>query len=162
MVKLFCATRLNIEQFCSRFGDFLLQITDDDTLQNIIEHIRFGKPQQTYYGNGSFISITTTHYEWIDTTIDLHQIQSPEVVEKFQTLKNSFEKRFNIQLIIKLEKQIKFYIGEEIKVNETLRVCLIKIDSKIENKIHQICGLDGFNDYHVECYIIDDSTHALG
>src|SRR5438874_761333 len=99
MVRIFCGAKLDIERFCQRFGEYLLQITTDDVLQNIISKIYFGRREVKINNKSDGSQTAVTQYYLNDQMIEKHQIQTIEICSKFNDLTVEFEKKFNFRLI---------------------------------------------------------------
>lgn len=138
MYKLFCGTTLDIENFCRIFGSFLLQNTEDETLQHIFTVILTGKRQSRIENNRS-----VTEYFYDDQVkLRVSRIQTIEIQHKFETLKGAFENKSGLQLIVKkgVSRSLNFYIGEEMNLTVSTELCQIKVNPDTKLKLERLFG----------------------
>ena len=102
-----------------------MSITTDQVLHNILRIILTGRRQSRIENNLAF---------------KVSQIQTVEIQQKFENPRTAFEENFNIQLIIKKEKFLNFYIGEEIVLEKSTELSQINVNLETKNKLMVILG----------------------
>lgn len=113
-----------------------MSITTDQVLHNILRIILTGRRQSRIENNLSI----TEYFDGSYFAFKVSQIQTVEIQQKFENPRTAFEENFNIQLIIKKEKFLNFYIGEEIVLEKSTELSQINVNLETKNKLMVILG----------------------
>ena len=138
MVNIFCGVQLNLENFVKIFGPFILQNTQDQILQHVVNVILLGKRESRIIRTKEGERSRTEYFYENQLQFKLNQVQTIEILEKFEECRSVFENTFNIQLIIKREKFLYFYVGEEIVLDMSKSISNIQVQPETQNKLKQL------------------------
>lgn len=138
MVKIFYGVKLDVEAFCQTFRDFLLQTTTDDVLINIINVIITGDRRTSIINTENGQRARTQYFLGNSPMFSLSEIQTLENQGKFSALIDSFELRFPLQLIVKRERRLEFYIGRELILDFSKPVYNLSIDAETQARLRTI------------------------
>lgn len=140
MAKIFCGVQLGIEKFCKVFGAYLAQHTEDKVIRDLIEVILFGRCQHTIVSTSEGRRSIIEYFHNDKFQFRVAQIQTKEIQQKFQTLESIFKAKFDLQLIIRKEKFLHFYVGEEIVLDVSKHVGHLQINPETQRKLRTWLG----------------------